>query len=188
MPATKKRAAPGGSLEKGPATEQPRRNPARTSAVQGRRACATQRSPDSEHSTDEELSFTEEDDDAADEPAAEGPRRKRARRCSRTPVTVRPVIVIDDSEDEDIKAEFEYITVRLKYSARRQHETTVRVYHNETLRETMETFARGLGKNVDLLRFITFDGQRIQKSDTIKSLELENGDVIDVLEEQEGGA
>ncbi|KAI4601307.1 hypothetical protein KJ359_012497 [Pestalotiopsis sp. 9143b] len=90
--------------------------------------------------------------------------------------------------DEDVKPEPEYITVRLKDSARYQRETTVRIYYGETLRDMMETYARGVGSKPEVLRFITFDGQRIQYEDTIESLELENDDIIDVLEEQQGGA
>lgn len=121
------------------------------------------------------------DVDAKEEPAEDEPRRQTPQPLGSRGAEI--VIVDDDSDGggggggfppivggEDVKPEPEYITVRLKDSARYQRETIVRIYHNETLREMMQTYARGVGRSPEVLRFITFDGQRIQNEDTIESV------------------
>ncbi|KAI0127480.1 hypothetical protein BJ170DRAFT_722681 [Xylariales sp. AK1849] len=81
----------------------------------------------------------------------------------------------------------EYIRIKLKESARYQKETTMKIRRTDTFKVFMENFASALKKDVTNLRFVTFDGQRIVDDDTPESLELEDDDLIDVLEPQQGG-
>ncbi|KAK9799105.1 putative Ubiquitin-like domain-containing protein [Seiridium cardinale] len=87
--------------------------------------------------------------------------------------------------DPDLDDEF--ITLRLKESARYQRETEVQVRRTEQLRHMMDAYAARLESTREQLRFIMHDGHRINSDETAEDLELENGDVIDVIEEQLGG-
>ena len=51
----------------------------------------------------------------------------------------------------------------------------------------MNAFCQRQGVNLNAVRFL-FDGNRINPSQTPEQLEMEDGDVIDVMVEQQGGA
>ncbi|KAI1862689.1 uncharacterized protein JN550_010026 [Neoarthrinium moseri] len=80
-----------------------------------------------------------------------------------------------------------YINLKFKESARYQRETMVRVERTAAIGGTLEEYARQVGKHLDVLRFITYDGQRIGSDDSPADLELEEGDIVDVLIPQHGG-
>jgi len=55
------------------------------------------------------------------------------------------------------------------------------------LKKLMSTYCERNGLDVQSIRF-TFDGQRVTGADTAASLGLEEGDTIEVFQEQQGGA
>ncbi|KAK6194304.1 Mitochondrial oxaloacetate carrier protein [Pestalotiopsis sp. IQ-011] len=52
----------------------------------------------------------------------------------------------------------------------------------------MKDYTAKMGRISDEIRFIAYDGSRLVEDDTVESLELEDGDLIDVMDYQEGGA
>ncbi|KAK8104653.1 uncharacterized protein PG998_011686 [Apiospora kogelbergensis] len=95
-----------------------------------------------------------------------------------------------DKDGQDDKDE-EIITIKIKDSARYQRETSWTVKKSDLLWTHLQNYARSINLNYDPfpgpLRFVTYDGEQINKHHTPESLEMENGDVVDVLQEQSGG-
>ncbi|KAF2105718.1 ubiquitin-like protein-like protein SMT3 [Lophiotrema nucula] len=52
--------------------------------------------------------------------------------------------------------------------------------------KVMETFCKRQGKDLKSVRFL-FEGQRIRKEDTCETLDVQDGDAIEVHQEQLGG-
>jgi hypothetical protein len=67
-------------------------------------------------------------------------------------------------------------------------EVTFKLKKSTPLKKLMDAFARQHGKAPDTLRFYTPEGHRVLPEDTPDSIELEEGDVLDVHIEQHGGA
>jgi hypothetical protein len=78
-----------------------------------------------------------------------------------------------------------HINIRVKDDA--GQETTFKLKKTTPLRKLMDAYAQQQGKAPDTLRFYTSEGGRVQAVDTPDSLELEDGDLIDVHIEQQGG-
>lgn len=55
------------------------------------------------------------------------------------------------------------------------------------LKKLMDAFCNRQGVSSNSVRFL-FDGNRINETQTPQQLEMEDGDVIDVMVEQQGGA
>ncbi|ETS83033.1 hypothetical protein PFICI_04909 [Pestalotiopsis fici W106-1] len=91
------------------------------------------------------------------------------------------------ASQSEVQQQNEIIKLQVKQSARYQRTSLVKIRRTSPLGAMMEFFAAQAGRHVDRLRFVTFDGQRMHKDQTANDLELEDGDLIDVLEEQDGG-
>ncbi|RIA89031.1 small ubiquitin-related modifier-like protein [Glomus cerebriforme] len=65
-------------------------------------------------------------------------------------------------------------------------EMTFRVKKTKPLQKLMEVFSERNGLTMRTLKFL-YDGDRIKNDDTPESLEMEDGDAIDVMVEQTGG-
>jgi hypothetical protein len=68
------------------------------------------------------------------------------------------------------------------------HEIAFKLKKTTPLKKLMDAYAQQQGKAPDTLRFYTPEGHRVLPSDTPDSIELEDGDMIDVHIEQHGGA
>lgn len=56
------------------------------------------------------------------------------------------------------------------------------------LSKLMDAYCNSQGRDNDSLRFFTPDGKRVNRDDTPGSLNLEDGDLLDCHEEQQGGS
>ncbi|TVY82227.1 Small ubiquitin-related modifier [Lachnellula suecica] len=65
-------------------------------------------------------------------------------------------------------------------------EMQFKIKNNTRMEKVTNAFCKAQGIGADTRRF-TLDGHRIQKGETPKMLEMEDGDVIDVFVEQLGG-
>ncbi|KAK7914894.1 ubiquitin-like protein pmt3/smt3 [Apiospora marii] len=83
------------------------------------------------------------------------------------------------------------ITIKFKDSARYQNETPWKVKRSDNLWTHLQNYAQSIKAiNVPFpgpLRFVTFDGEAINKEHTPASLDMEDGDVVDMMHEQIGG-
>mgnify|MGYP002825221886 CR=1 FL=1 len=61
-----------------------------------------------------------------------------------------------------------------------------KIKHSTKMSKIMAAYAERMGIQTTSLRFL-FDGQRFNADQTAKDLELEDGDSIDVMTEQQGG-
>ncbi|KAI1175415.1 ubiquitin family protein [Nemania sp. FL0916] len=66
------------------------------------------------------------------------------------------------------------------------NEVFFKIKRSTKLEKLMTAFCERQGKNVDSVRFL-FEGQRVQKTDTPDSLEMTDGDTLEVHQEQVGG-
>ncbi|KAH9887803.1 ubiquitin family protein [Xylariomycetidae sp. FL2044] len=66
------------------------------------------------------------------------------------------------------------------------NEVFFKIKRTTKLDKLMTAFCERQGKSVDTVRFL-FEGQRVQKSDTPDSLEMADGDTLEVHQEQVGG-
>jgi len=66
------------------------------------------------------------------------------------------------------------------------HEVHFRVQPTTKFKKIMDSYCSRMAIGSDSVRFLT-DGTRITENDTPKSLELESGDMIDVVLQQTGG-
>ena len=71
-----------------------------------------------------------------------------------------------------------HISITVKDDA--NQETTFKLKKTTPLKKLMDAFAKGRGQAPDALRFYTPEGRRILPTDTPDSLELEEGDLLDV--------
>jgi small ubiquitin-related modifier len=62
-----------------------------------------------------------------------------------------------------------------------------KVKPNTTISKVMDAYCSSNGLNQTSVRFL-FDGMRLNREQTVKSLGLQNEDVIDVVLEQTGGS
>ncbi|KAL5330738.1 hypothetical protein ACEPPN_000259 [Leptodophora sp. 'Broadleaf-Isolate-01'] len=93
--------------------------------------------------------------------------------------------------DEDVEGggeanpEPQKISITVKDS--RGEEVEFKCKSTTVLKKLMDAFCRQQGRKPDTLRFFTPDGKRVNNTDTPESLNLEDGDLLDVHEEQQGG-
>ncbi|KAI1817900.1 ubiquitin family protein [Poronia punctata] len=66
------------------------------------------------------------------------------------------------------------------------NEVFFKIKRSTKLEKLMTAFCERQGKNVESVRFL-FEGTRVQKTDTPDSLDLADGDTLEVHQEQVGG-
>lgn len=66
-------------------------------------------------------------------------------------------------------------------------EVYFRVKRDTPLRRVFEGFCKRTGKDIKSLRFL-YEGERINEDDTPQSLDMENEDLIEALNQQVGGS
>ena len=93
-----------------------------------------------------------------------------------------------ESAPESVKNENGEEETRIKFSVVDQHGTQTFFMANRSMQmgKMFRAYAKNKGVDVTSLRFL-YDGQRIQDTATVGTLELEADDVIDVMHEQVGG-
>ncbi|CAJ2513459.1 Uu.00g015780.m01.CDS01 [Anthostomella pinea] len=67
------------------------------------------------------------------------------------------------------------------------NEVFFKIKRSTKLEKLMTAFCERQGKNVASVRFL-FEGQRVQAGDTPDSLEMNDGDTLEVHQEQVGGS
>ncbi|XP_065200278.1 small ubiquitin-related modifier-like [Planococcus citri] len=77
--------------------------------------------------------------------------------------------------------------IKLKVLGNDSNEIHFRVKMSTQMYKLKRSYSEKAGVQLPGLRFL-FDGRRITDEDTPKSLEMEDGDVIEVYQEQSGGA
>ncbi|KAI1303046.1 Small ubiquitin-related modifier [Halotydeus destructor] len=76
--------------------------------------------------------------------------------------------------------------IKLKVVGQDSNEIHFRVKKTTQMGKLKKSYSERVGVPVTSLRFL-FDGRRINDTDTPKTLEMENDDVIEVYQEQSGG-
>ncbi|ROW03604.1 hypothetical protein VPNG_07214 [Cytospora leucostoma] len=79
----------------------------------------------------------------------------------------------------------EQLTV--KVTDNNNNETLFKVKRSTKLGKLMVYFCERQGKVLDSVRFL-LDGKRVQPTDTPDTLEMEDGDTLEVHQEQQGGS
>ena len=85
----------------------------------------------------------------------------------------------------DVKPESKHLEI--KVTGQDGNEVNFKIKSTAPLKKLMETYCDRQGKSMNAIRFM-FDGQRIRPEQSPADLEMENGDSIDALLEQTGGA
>ncbi|KAL5629861.1 hypothetical protein BROUX41_001467 [Berkeleyomyces rouxiae] len=67
------------------------------------------------------------------------------------------------------------------------NEVFFKIKRSTKLEKLMNAFCDRQGKNATSVRFL-FEGQRVQATDTPETLEMDDGDTLEVHQEQTGGA
>ena len=76
--------------------------------------------------------------------------------------------------------------LNIKVKAQDGTEIFFKIKKSTQLKKLMEAYCQRQGLSNNQCRFI-FDGERIKDDDTPETLEMDNGDEIDVMVEQTGG-
>ncbi|KAH7116021.1 ubiquitin-related domain-containing protein [Dendryphion nanum] len=66
------------------------------------------------------------------------------------------------------------------------NEVFFKIKRTTQLKKLMDAFCDRQGKNIQSVRFL-FDGQRVQPTDNPDSLDMQDGDTLEVHQEQIGG-
>lgn len=77
--------------------------------------------------------------------------------------------------------------LNIKVKAQDGTEIFFKIKKSTQLKKLMDAYCQRQGLSNNQCRFI-FDGERIKEDDTPDTLEMENGDEIDVMVEQTGGS
>ena len=77
--------------------------------------------------------------------------------------------------------------INIKVKSQDGTEIFFKIKRSTLLKKLMEAYCTRQGLQTTQCRFI-FDGERVKDEDTPEKLEMENGDEIDVMVEQTGGA
>mmetsp|Transcript_34610 Transcript_34610/g.83923 ORF Transcript_34610/g.83923 Transcript_34610/m.83923 type:complete len:96 (-) Transcript_34610:177-464(-) len=89
-----------------------------------------------------------------------------------------------ENEQGQGEANNETLTIRLRNPD--GEETIFKIKKSTKLSKVFIRYARDKNVQLSSLRFL-FDGERIEEKDTPKTLEMEDGDQVDVFLEQLGG-
>lgn len=77
--------------------------------------------------------------------------------------------------------------INIKVKSQDGAEIFFKIKRTTQLKKLMDAYVNRQGLSINQCRFI-FDGERLKDDDTPDKLEMENGDEIDVMVEQTGGA
>ncbi|KAH9975069.1 ubiquitin-like protein [Lactifluus volemus] len=77
-------------------------------------------------------------------------------------------------------------TINVKVVSAAGEEVFFKIKRNTKLSKLQGAYANKVGKDVGSIRFL-YDGNRINDDDTPATLDMEDGDTIDVMVEQVGG-
>lgn len=89
-------------------------------------------------------------------------------------------------EKKDVKPEGSSEHINLKVNGQDQSVVHFKIKKNTPLRKLMSAYCDRTGLKLGAMRF-RFDGQAISEADTPLLLEMEDGDTIDVFQQQTGG-
>lgn len=87
------------------------------------------------------------------------------------------------AEGHEAPAQTELLNIKVTDN---NNELTFKIKKSTKMEKLMEAFCERHGKALRAVRFL-FEGERIQGFQTPESLEMEDGDTIEVYHEQEGG-
>ena len=76
--------------------------------------------------------------------------------------------------------------INLKVMGQDGNVVQFKIKKHTALKKLMSTYCERAGLDMQTIRF-TFDGNRIKDSDTPKDLDMEEGDTIEVFQQQSGG-
>lgn len=93
---------------------------------------------------------------------------------------------VGGADGEDVKPSGDDVAITIKVKEGSGEEISFKVKKSTKMSKIMDAYANRRGVNVTSLRFM-LDGQRVNANDTPKTLELDDGDVIEALVEQQGG-
>ncbi|XP_064648289.1 small ubiquitin-related modifier-like [Lineus longissimus] len=94
---------------------------------------------------------------------------------------------MSDKAGQDGTKDKEFINIKcVSQGALTENEVLFRVKLNTAMRKVMKSYSERSGVPESNLRFL-FDGRRILEDQTPKLLGFEDGDVIEVYQEQTGG-
>jgi small ubiquitin-related modifier len=93
----------------------------------------------------------------------------------------------DDDATKNEKGDGDSGYIKLKVLGNDSNEIHFRVKMSTQMHKLKRSYSEKAGVQLPGLRFL-FDGRRITDEDTPKLLEMEDGDVIEVYQEQSGGA
>jgi len=77
-------------------------------------------------------------------------------------------------------------TINLKVATQDGNEIFFKCKKTTPLQKLMTAYCQRQGQTVEMVRFL-FDGTRLRGNQTPSELDMEDGDVIDVMVEQQGG-
>ncbi|EON61031.1 hypothetical protein W97_00241 [Coniosporium apollinis CBS 100218] len=84
---------------------------------------------------------------------------------------------------DDAPAPTEHLNIKVTDN---NNEVFFKIKRTTALRKLMDAFCERQGKLPSSVRFL-FDGQRVQATDTPDTLEMQDGDILEVVQEQIGG-
>lgn len=87
------------------------------------------------------------------------------------------------AEGHEAPAHDEHLNIKVTDN---NNELMFKIKKSTKMGKLMEAFCERHGKNVNAVRFL-FEGTRITGSETPESLEMEDGDTLEVYHEQQGG-
>lgn len=90
-------------------------------------------------------------------------------------------------EKKDVKPEGSSEHINLKVTGQDNSVVHFKIKKNTPLRKLMSAYCDRTGVKMGVMRF-RFDGNPINETDTPLQLEMEDGDSIDVFQQQTGGA
>ena len=91
------------------------------------------------------------------------------------------------TEEENLKAKEENPEhINLKVMGQDGNVVQFKIKKHTALKKLMSTYCERAGLALQTIRF-SFDGTRINESDSPKSLDMEDGDTIEVFQQQSGG-
>ncbi|KAF9585606.1 Small ubiquitin- modifier 1 [Lunasporangiospora selenospora] len=90
-------------------------------------------------------------------------------------------------EEAEKKPETSSEHINLKVVGADSTEVFFKIKRSTQLKKLMDAYCDRQGKSLQSVRFL-YDGERIQPNNTPSELEMEDGDSIDVMVEQVGGA
>ncbi|KAG8165281.1 hypothetical protein KVR01_005556 [Diaporthe batatas] len=88
------------------------------------------------------------------------------------------------ARDNEAPAQTEHLNIKVTDN---NNEVFFKIKKSTKLEKLMGAFCERQGKTVNSVRFL-FEGQRVQPNDTPDTLEMQDGDTLEVHQEQVGGS